>query len=100
MLDLRSYFDKSLDLNEGDKLFIPCLNTTHQASIRTQMSRMRKDYAKKQDYKVMELIGISNQELDDKLFVVIEKRNKLDDAFILKANGKIEQVTIGDDNDK
>jgi hypothetical protein len=94
MLDVRTYFDKSLELNEGDKMFIPCLDAKHQSSLRTQLNRMRKEYATKRDYKIMELLGVSKQDIDGKLFVVLEKRMQIDDAFILRHDGKTESLQL------
>jgi hypothetical protein len=100
MLDIRNYFDEGLNLNEGDKIFIPCDNEKQQASIRSQLNRMRKDYGKKHDFKIMEYMGVYIQEIDKKHYVIIEKRNKVDNAFIKRANGSIHQITTEANDDK
>lgn len=94
MLDIRTYFDKSLELEQGDKMLIPCSNLRQQNSIRTQLNRMRKEYAHKMDYKIMETLGISSQELEGKLYIVIEMRKPIDEAVIIKANGSIKEIKV------
>ena len=87
------WFDRALELKEGERLYIPCLNKSDQASKRVLMYRQRVAYSSI-DPDIELRIGILKEKIDEKLYVVLEKRNLLNEGFVIEVNGSRKNVIL------
>jgi len=87
------WFDRALELKEGERLYIPCLNKSDQASKRVLMYRQRVAYSSI-DPDIELQIGILKEKIGEKLYVVLEKRNLLNEGFVIEVNGSRKNVIL------
>ena len=87
------WFDRALELKEGERLYIPCLNKSDQASKRVLMYRQRVAYSSI-DPDIELRIGILKEKIGEKLYVVLEKRNLLNEGFVIEVNGSRKNVIL------
>lgn len=78
------FFQKALELEEGERLLIPCLNTSTQESMRVRLYQFRKQA--KDDS-----ILVSKTTLEGKPYISLMKVS-LHKAFIVKVSGEIVPV--------
>jgi len=87
------WFDRALELKEGERLYIPCLNKSDQASKRVLIYKQRVAYSSI-DPDIELRIGILKEKIDEKLYVVLEKRNLLNEGFVIEVNGSRKNVIL------
>jgi len=87
------WFDRALELKEGERLYIPCLNKSDQASKRVLVYRQRVAYSSI-DPDIELRIGILKEKIGEKLYVVLEKRNLLNEGFVIEVNGSRKNVIL------
>jgi len=87
------WFDRALELKEGERLYIPCLNKSDQASKRVLIYKQRVAYSSI-DPDIELRIGILKEKIGEKLYVVLEKRNLLNEGFVIEANGSRKNVIL------
>ena len=87
------WFDRALELKEGERLYIPCLNKSDQASKRVLMYRQRVAYSSI-DPDIELQIGILKEKIGEKFYVVLEKRNLLNEGFVIEVNGSRKNVVL------
>jgi len=88
-MDLTAYVEKTIDLDEGDTILIPCDDIRDTNSKRTRLFRIRSRLAKRNPY--FSSITIQTQLIDDKIFLALA-RTKAMDVLIVRSNGSVEQV--------
>ena len=87
------WFDRALELKEGERLYIPCLNKSDQASKRVLIYKQRVAYSSI-DPDIELQIGILKEKIGEKLYVVLEKRNLLNEGFVIEVNGSRKNVIL------
>jgi len=87
------WFDRALELKEGERLYIPCLNKSDQASKRVLIYKQRVAYSSI-DPDIELRIGILKEKIGEKLYVVLEKRNLLNEGFVIEVNGSRKNVIL------
>ena len=87
------WFDRALELKEGERLYIPCLNKSDQASKRVLIYRQRAAYSSV-DPDIELQIGILREKIGEKYYIALEKRNLLNEGFIIEVNGSRKNVVL------
>ena len=90
---ISKWFDQALELKEGERLYIPCLNKSDQASKHVLIYRQRAAYSSV-DPDIELQIGILREKVGEKFYVVLEKRNLLNEGFVIEANGNKKNVIL------
>jgi len=90
---ISKWFDQALELKEGERLYIPCLNKSDQASKRVLIYKQRVAYSSI-DPDIELRIGILKEKIGEKLYVVLEKRNLLNEGFVIEVNGSRKNVIL------
>ena len=90
---ISKWFDQALELKEGERLYIPCLNKSDQASKRVLIYRQRAAYSSV-DPDIELQIGILREKIGEKYYIVLEKRNLLNEGFIIEVNGSRKNVVL------
>jgi len=83
------FMEKTINLNEGDRILIPCDDAKDANSKRTRLFRIRGRLAQKNPY--FSGINIQTQYLSDKIFIALV-RPKAVEALLIRANGSVEDV--------
>lgn len=86
-MNIKDYFSAAIQLEQGDKIMIPCESKSVQESVRVRLFQLRNKYSYV-DSNVAQSIGIYRADLEGTLFVVIEKRESAK-GFIIKKDGNI-----------
>ena len=90
---ISKWFDQALELKEGERLYIPCLNKSDQASKRVLIYKQRVAYSSI-DPDIELQIGILKEKIGEKYYIVLEKRNLLNEGFIIEVNGSRKNVVL------
>lgn len=75
------FFQKALELEEGEKLLIPCMSISAQESMRVRLYQLRKQARE-------DSVLVSKITLDGKPYISLQKIS-LHKAFIVKTSGEI-----------
>jgi hypothetical protein len=89
-MELTAFVEKTVDLNEGDMILIPCADVRDVNSKRTRLFRIRMRLAQRNPY--FSCINIQTQQIEDKLFIALV-RPKSVDAMIIRSDGSVENVS-------
>ena len=90
---ISKWFDQALELKEGERLYIPCLNKSDQASKRVLIYKQRVAYSSI-DPDIELQIGILKEKIGEKYYIVLEKRNLLNEGFVIEVNGSRKNVIL------
>ena len=92
---IERYFDKTLDLPPGSKVYVPCSSRRDQESKRVQFYEQRRKY-RRIDPDIDILIGITMEVRDTKEYIVLVKKSKDDIGFMLSPEGKMEELELSE----